>query len=77
MTVLRRKIPMELALTAGVEGEAFEPAARDETVIVKQDTESPAEIEANFHLTNPNRRIRTRMYGGVTGKVRENLPMSI
>ena len=25
----------------------------------------------------PNRRIRIRMYGGVTGKVREDLPMSI
>ena len=45
MTVLRRKIPMELALTAGVEGEAFEPAARDETVPTKQNTESPAKIE--------------------------------
>jgi len=32
-------------LTEEEEGEAFEPAARDETVIVKQDTESPAEIE--------------------------------
>ena len=45
MTVMRRKTQCELALTSGVEGEAFEPAARDETVIVKQDTESPAETE--------------------------------
>ena len=45
MTVLRRKIPMELALTAGVEGEAFESAARDETVLTRQDTKSPAKVE--------------------------------
>ncbi len=31
-----------------------------------------------LHLLNrPNRRIRTRTYGGVTGKTREGLPMSI
>ena len=48
MIVLRRKTQCELALTAGVEGEAFEPAARDETVIAKQDTESPAEVDLIF-----------------------------
>jgi len=42
---MRRKTQCELALTSGVEGEAFKPAARDETVIVKQDTESRAETE--------------------------------
>jgi RNA-directed DNA polymerase len=45
MTVRHQKIQQELALTTGVEGEAFEPAVRDETVIAKQDTESPAENE--------------------------------
>ena len=45
MTAKRQKIQGELALTTGVEGEAFEPAARDETALAKQDTESPAEIE--------------------------------
>jgi hypothetical protein len=28
-------------------------------------------------LNSPNRRIRTRTYGGVTGKAGDSLPMSI
>ena len=48
MTAKRQKIQGELALTTGVEGEAFEPAARDETVIAKQDIESPAEVDLIF-----------------------------
>ena len=28
-------------------------------------------------LNRPNRRVRARMHGGVTGKAREGLPMSI
>ena len=28
-------------------------------------------------ITNLNRRVRTRTHGGVTGKTREGLPMSI
>ncbi len=43
MAVKRQKIQYELAFAAVGEGEAFDPAdVRDETVIAKQKTESPA-----------------------------------
>jgi|GEM_PF-3207281 len=52
MIVMRRKIQYELALTSGVKGEAFKPAARDETIIMKQDTESPAKADERTHSLN-------------------------
>ena len=45
---------------------------------------TPTSTRSAFHiwrsgrlLNQPNRRVRTRTHGGVTGKAREGLPMSI
>ena len=34
-------------------------------------------LVVNLRLNSPNRRVRTRMHGGVTGKASDSLPMSI
>ncbi len=45
MAVKRQKNQLELAFAATREGETFDPAEkRDETVIAKQETESPVNI---------------------------------
>ncbi len=82
MDGLRPKIQLELAYPAphgvkpqlGAEREPNHPRRR-----AKLKTRQGWNLrEYRLHLLNrPNRRIRTRTYGGVTGKAREGLPMSI
>ena len=75
----RRKIQGDLAFEAKLEGEARgRVEGRAEATVTGRGTESPAESPLWVRPHNsPNRRVRTRTHGGVTGKAREGLPMSM
>ena len=72
----RPKIQRELAFTAEPRGEAPKTTGGGtESSPAKHPPESLASI--GRPSSQPNRRVRTRTHGGVTGKAREGLPMSI
>ena len=84
MGAKRRKIQLELAFMAEGRGEA--PMAADkgpEASKAKRKPEDPALPGPFFigrtgnSLTSRTAVVRTRMPGGVTGKAREGIPMSI
>ncbi len=84
MGTKRQKIQLELAFMAEGRGEA--PMAADkgtETSKAKRKTRRPSVTWSCFigktvnSLTSRTAVVRTRMPGGVTGKAREGIPMSI
>jgi len=81
MGAKRQKIQLELAFMAEGRGEA--PMAADkgaEASRAKRSSEDPALPvfgKTGNSLTSRTAVVRTRMPGGVTGKAREGIPMSI
>jgi hypothetical protein len=75
MGTRRQKIQGKLAFTVKKRGEA--PTLTDEGTEVSVAKRTPERPAPTKQLNQPNRRVRTRMHGGVTGKAREGLPMSI
>jgi hypothetical protein len=80
MDIWRQKTTqLELAFPTGGRGEASRPAGEGtEMLKASHETESPTSNRSTRETLNqPNRRVRTRTHGGVTGKAREGLPISI
>ena len=83
MTGERSQYQMSLDFDLRREGEALNALGqRAETVIAECKSESPTDTEQLLTmfgntLNQPNRRMQPSMSGGVTGKAREGLPMSI
>ena len=82
MDDMRQQTQYCLAFEAKSRGEAPRVGGEGtESSIAKCETESPASHEQWLLLmgllNQPNRRVRTRTHGGVTGKAREGLPMSM
>ena len=83
MGTKRQKNQLELAFLDDPRGEAPRVCEEGtEVSMARQDDERPAGTEdltlsSASCSTSLNRRVRTRTHGGVTGKAREGLPMSI
>jgi len=78
MSKVQKKIQLELAFMKEIRGEAPDaPAKGAELPMANQSLSDFRYWRLDEHRTKPNRRIRTRMYGGVAGKAREGFPMPI